>query len=113
MFSIYNSIRVAAKESKGNVDPILVSTRKAFSLSTLIIGIAFMTLIFARAFTGCETKTSGTLGVLLGTGMAIAIWHMLDACGTGKMPDILQVVGSMAPDHAKTEQPVMCVAPRA
>jgi hypothetical protein len=112
MFSIYNSIRVTARESKGNVDPVLVSTRKAFSLSTLIIGLVFMTLIFARAFTGCETKVSGTLGVLVGIGMAIGVWHMLDACGTGKMPDILQVIGSMAPDHAKKEQPVMCVAPR-
>ena len=113
MFSIYNSIRVVARESNANVDPMLVSTRKAFSISTLIIGIVFMTLIFARAFTGCETKVSGTLGVLLGIGMAIGVWHMLDACGTGKLPDILQVVGSMAPDHAKNQQPVMCVAPKA
>jgi hypothetical protein len=111
-FSIYNSIRVTARESSKKVDPLLVSTRRAFSLSTLVIGLVFMMLVFARAFTGCETIASGTLGAALGIGVAIGFWHLLDVCGTGKMPDILQVVGSMAPDHGKAEQPVMCVAPQ-
>ena len=113
VFSIYNSIRVTARESDGRVDPLLVSTRKAFSLSTLVIGLVFLMLVFARGITGCETITSGTLGALLGIGTGIGFWHILDVCGTGKMPDILQVVGSMAPDTSKTEQPVMCVPPDA
>jgi hypothetical protein len=109
VFSIYNSIRVVARESK-NVDPILVSTRRAFSISTLIIGLFFLFLVFARAFTGCETLLGGTLGVLLGAGIAVAYWHILDSCGTGKIPDVLQVVGSIAPEKNKAKQPVMCTA---
>jgi hypothetical protein len=112
VFSIYNSIRVTARETRGRVDPLLVSTRKAFSISTLVIGVVFMLLVFARGFTGCETITSGTLGALLGIGMAVGFWHILDVCGTGKMPDILQVIGSMAPDQSATQTPVMCVAPK-
>lgn len=110
-FSIYNSIRVTARDTKGKVDPLLVSARKAFSLSTLIIGLFFMMIIMARGWTGCETMTGGILGVLMGSGVAIGFWHILDACGTGKLPDVLQVVGSMAPDQTKKETPVMCTAP--
>jgi hypothetical protein len=109
-FSIYNSIQLTARDSKGKVDAKLVSTRRAFSISTLIIGLFFLGLVFARAFTGCETLFGGTLGALLGAGMALAYWHILDACGTGKIPDVLQVVGSMAPEQGKAEQPVMCTA---
>lgn len=110
VFSIYNSIRVIARDPKGKVDPMLVSARRAFSISTLVIGLFFLGLVFARAFTGCETMFGGTLGVLLGAAMAVAYWHILDSCGTGKIPDVLQVVGSMAPDQSKKEQPVMCTA---
>jgi hypothetical protein len=116
VFSIYNSIRVMIRDPKGGAskaDPQLVSTRKAFSISTLIMGLVFLLLVGARAFTGCETIAGGTLGVLVGLGVAIGYWHLLDGCGTGKIPDVLQVVGSMAPEKNRQEQPVMCVAPKA
>jgi hypothetical protein len=110
MFSIYNSIQVYSRDPKGRVDPLLKSTRKAFSLSTLIIGLVFMVLIALRVFTGCETITGTVLGMGMGIGIAIGFWHILDGCGTGKIPDILQVVGSMAPDQSTVETPVMCTA---
>ncbi len=110
-FTIYNSIWVTARQPNKNTDSLMVATRRAFSLSTLIIGVFFLGLVFSRAFLGCETLTGGTLGVLLGAAVAVGFWHTLDACGTGKIPDILQVVGSMAPDRSKTEQPVMCTPP--
>ncbi len=113
IFSIYNSVRVAAREPKKGVDAQLVSARRAFSISTAIVGFIFLALIALRAFTGCETLVGGLLGVLVGGGVGIGFWHLLDACGTGKLPDILQVVGSMAPETAKTQQPVMCVPPAA
>jgi hypothetical protein len=110
-FSIYNSIRVAIREPKGKADSRLMTTRKAFSISTLLMGIFFFLLVGARAFTGCETLVGGAVGVLLGASVAIGYWHILDGCGTGKIPDVLQVVGSMAPEKNKQEQPVMCTAP--
>ena len=110
VFSIWNSIQVAAKEPRGAVDKQLVANRKAFSISTIVIGVFFLSILGLRAFTGCETRVGGTLGVVFGFGIAIAFWHLLDSCGTGKIPDILQVVGSMAPDHYKAETPVLCKA---
>ena len=115
VFSIYNSINVAIKNTKTN-DPTrtdfqqLVQNRKAFSVTTAIIGFVFLCLLAVRAFTGCETKVGGTMGVLFGLGTAIGFWHILDACGTGKIPDVLQVIGSMAPPPRVGETPVMCTA---
>lgn len=113
VFSIYNSIQVTAREPASNTDKKKVATRRAFSISALVIGLVFLGLVLARGFTGCETLLGGTAGVLFGTGWAIAFWHILDACGTGKVPDILQVVGSMAPEGSgKPTTPVMCVPPK-
>jgi hypothetical protein len=111
VFSIYNSVRVAAREPKRGVDPQLVSARRAFSISTAIVGLIFLALVALRFFTGCETMAGWLVGLLVGGGMGVGFWHILDACGTGKLPDILQVVGSMAPETAKTQQPIMCVPP--
>jgi hypothetical protein len=110
VFSIYNSIRVATRETKPGADPTLTATRRAFSISTAIIGCVFLFLVGMRYFTGCETGIGAVLGILVGTGVAIGYWHILDGCGTGKIPDVLQVVGAMAPPKNKAQQPVMCTA---
>ena len=112
VFSIYNSIRVALRESAPGTDSEKVDNRRAFSLSAFVIGIFFLCMVLARVYTGCETILGGGLGILMGAGIGIGFWHLLDLCGTGRVPDILQVVGSMAPEAAKgSEVPVMCVAP--
>ncbi len=110
-FTIYNSIRVAMRKPSEGAAAEKTDARRAFSLSALFVGMVFLGLILARAFTGCETFLGGFLGVGFGALGAIGFWHLLDLCGTGKIPDILQVVGSMAPDGAGDEVPVMCVAP--
>jgi hypothetical protein len=110
-FSIYNSVQVARRNSNGKVDQKLKSTRTAFSISTAIIGAVFFGLLFSRFFFQCETIFGGALGIAIGIGMGIGYWYILNLCGTGKMPDILQVIGSMAPDASKAQQPVMCTAP--
>lgn len=111
-FSIYNSLRVTLKESEAGVDQRKVSTRRAFGLSVLVIGVAFFLLILARGFSGCETWLGGTLGVLIGSGLAIGYWHLLDACGTGIVPDVLQVINSLAPAAASSDAtPVICTPP--
>jgi hypothetical protein len=109
-FSIYNSIKVAVRESAPGARQEHIDNRRAYSLSTFIIGFAFLTLILARAFTGCESLLGGATGVLIGVGLAIGYWHILDACGTGRIPDILQVVRSIAPEAKKDETPVVCRA---
>lgn len=112
MFTIYNSIRVTMREPNQKVDGKLVSARRAFSVSTFIVGIFFLLLVFARMFTECETWVGGISGVLVGAGVAIGFWHLVDCSGSGKIPDLLQVVGSMAPDHVATQTPLMCVPPK-
>ena len=110
VFSIYNSAMVLGRDPAKGVSADKVDNRRAFSLSTLIIGVAFLLLVFARGFTGCETWLGASLGAAIGGGMAILYWKLLDACGAGTVPDILQVVGSMAP-AGETSVPVVCTAP--
>ena len=109
-FSIYNSIHVATRESAAGVSQSKVDVRRAFSLSVMIIGCVFFGLIMIRGFTGCETWLGSISGVLIGASVAIGYWHLLDACGTGMVPDVLQVIGSMAPPGANRDTPIVCSA---
>ena len=108
VFSIYNSVHVAMKQSAKGVSPEKTDIRRAFSLSVLIIGVVFMGLVLVRGFTGCETWLGSISGSLIGAGMAMFYWHLLDTCKTGMVPDVLQVIGSMAPPGTDTHVPVVC-----
>ncbi len=112
MFTIYNSIRVTMRKPKANADEKLVSARRAFSISTFLVGVIFLLLIFARMTTECDTWLGGGLGVAVGALVAIGFWHLVDCSGSGKIPDLLQVVASMSPDKVATETPLMCVPPK-
>ena len=107
-FSIYNSINVAMKQSAPGVSQEKADIRRAFSLSVMVIGIFFFGLILIRGFTGCETWLGSILGILVGGGVGVGYWHMLDACGTGMVPDVLQVIGSMAPPGENKAVPIVC-----
>jgi hypothetical protein len=111
IFSIYNAIKVRTKDAAEGAEKGKVAARHAFSFSTLLIGVAFFGLILLRAFTGYESLIGGLFGVLVGGSLGIAFWHLLDACGAGMVPDILQVMGSLAPERRGPQTPVMCVAP--
>lgn len=113
VFSIYNSARILFRAPAKGADNEKVGARRAFSLSAFVIGIAFLGLVLLRGFTGCETLWSGLSGLVVGASLSIAFWHILDACGTGKVPDLLQVVGSMAPDATTTDKdvPIVCTPP--
>ena len=113
VFSIYNSARLIGRDSVKGADVEKVGARRAFSLSALVIGLVFLGLVLMRAFTGCETAWSGAAGFLVSGALSIAFWHILDACGSGKVPDLLQVVGSLAPDSVATDStvPIVCTPP--
>ena len=110
-FSIYNSIRLTLRPATEGANADKVDIRRAFSLSVLIIGIVFFGLVLMRGFSGCETWLGGTLGIVYGIGMAIGFWHLLDVCGTGSIPDILQVITSMPPPGSGSTIPIMCTPP--
>lgn len=107
-FTIWNSIQVAIREPANGVDKEKVSTRRAVSISAMIVGIFFFALVLGRGFTGCETWLGSTLGVFIGVGVAIGYWYLLDACGTGVIPDILQIVNASAPAKSGEETPIIC-----
>jgi hypothetical protein len=111
VFSIYNSARVLARDPADGASQDKVDNRRAFSLSTLVIGIVFLLFVFARGFTGCETWLGASLGAAIGGGMAVFFWNLLDSCGAGTVPDLLQVVGSMAPAGSDAPTPVVCAPP--
>jgi hypothetical protein len=113
VFSIYNSIRIGTRDAVPGANQDKVNNRQAFSLTVLTVGLVFFALIMARGFSGCETWLGGVLGVVFGGGLAIGYWHLLDACGTGMVPDILQVVQSMPPPGRDGQEnvPVICTPP--
>jgi hypothetical protein len=108
VFIIFNSVQLALRPASAGASPEKVDSRRAFTLSTLVIGAAFFLLILARGFSGCETWLGGILGVLVGGGTSIGFWYLLDACGTGTIPDVLQVINNMAPSGEAANVPVLC-----
>lgn len=111
VFNIYNSVNIMGRDPAYGAAQDKVENRRAFTLSTLVIGIVFLLFVFARGFTGCETWLGASLGTLIGSGMAILYWNLLDACGSGTVPDILQVMGSLAPAGSGESVPIVCTPP--
>lgn len=111
VFVIFNSIKVAMKDPETGVDAHKVDARRAFSLSVMVIGCIFFSLVLARGLSGCETWLGGSTGAVIGAGMAVGWWYFLDACGTGKIPDVLQVMTALSPPAAKEANPVVCTPP--
>jgi hypothetical protein len=109
-FSVYNSIRVGLLPNVKGANQDKTDARRAFTLTTFIIGVVFFILTLARGFGGCETYFGAGTGIAVGMAGAIAFWHFLDACGTAMVPDVLQVVNSMPPPGKNNEIPVVCAA---
>ena len=111
VFILHNSVKVMNAGSAKGAEKDKVESRRAFSLSALIVGLVFFGLILLRVFTGYESMLGGGFGILFGGVFAVSFWALLNACGAGMVPDILQVMGSLAPDRKGSDTPVMCVAP--
>jgi hypothetical protein len=107
VFIIYNSIRVMLKPAASGVETDKVDNRRAYTMSTAIIGMCFLGLIFMRGFTGCDTLFGFVTALIIGSSIGIGFWHLLDACGSGNVPDVLNVINSMAPSGSGTV-PVVC-----
>lgn len=107
-FSIYNAVQVAIREPANNTEPSKADARRAVSLSAFVVGILFFILMLARGFSGCETWLGGILGVVIGGGLAVGWWHILDTCRLGIIPDILQLVGNSAPAPTGKQTAIVC-----
>ena len=108
-FVIYNSIQVAMMPVVKGANQDKADIRHAFTLTTIVIGAVFFLLVLLRGYSGCETYLCGALGSLVGVGLGIGFWHLLNLCGAGMVPDVLQIVNSMAPPGSDNV-PVVCAA---
>lgn len=108
-FVIYNSVQVAMMPVARGASQDKADIRQAFTLTTIVIGAVFFLLVLLRGYSGCETYLGGALGAIVGIGLAIGFWNLLNVCGAGMVPDVLQVVNSMAPPGDSTV-PVVCAA---
>lgn len=108
VFVIFNSLQVAIRPAAAGADGKKVQTRQAVSLSSAVVAIVFLLMIFARGFTGCETYLGAILGIVVGAGVGIGWWYLLDACGSGTIPDILQIAANSAPTARTGETAVVC-----
>jgi len=108
-FVIYNSVQVAMMPVAKGASQDKVDIRHAFTLTTMVISAVFLLLVLMRGYSGCESYFGGILGVAVGIGLSVAFWHILNVCGAGMVPDVLQIVNSMAPPGEDTV-PVVCAA---
>lgn len=110
VFILYNAIQVAMRPIAKGADHNKVDVRLAFTMSVISLSIFFFAILLLRGFTGCETWLGSILGILVGSGVAVGYWHLLDVCSSGVPPDILNVVAAIAPPRESDNVPVMCVA---
>jgi hypothetical protein len=107
-FIVYNAVQVAMRPAAKGADSSKVDVRLAFSGSVILISIFFFALILLRGFSQCETWLGASLGLTIGSGMAIGYWHLLNVCNSGIPPDILNIVSATAPARENKETPVIC-----
>lgn len=105
----YNSVMLLTRPAAAGASADKIANRQAFSITTLTISLIFFLFVLARGFTGCESWLGGVLGVGVGGGFAVLFWYLLDACGTGTVPDVLQITSAMAPAAGSEDPtPVVC-----
>lgn len=110
VFVLYNAIQVTIRPAAAGADPKKIDVRRAFSLSVIMLSIFFLAIILLRGLTGCDTWLGSILGILMGSGVAIGYWHLLDVCNSGVPPDILNVIAATAPASTGDPTPVVCTA---
>ena len=111
VFILFNAIQVAMRPVQANTDAKKVDVRLAFTGSVLMVSIFFFAILLLRGFTACETWLGSILGILVGAGVAIGYWYLLDICHSGVPPDILNVVTATAPPGSiDNKTPVICTA---
>jgi len=106
-FTLWNGLNVLFNENP-NATMDQKNNRRAYALSVLLISgiIGFMAL--SRTFDGCETITGTLLGACVGGLWSIIYWKILDACGTGITPDVLQIIQNSAPSRSDKVTPIVC-----
>jgi hypothetical protein len=84
------------------------NNRNAYCYAVITISVILLILAGSRLLSGCESWMGGLVGAILGSVLAITYWHLLNACGNGLVPDILQIIGNSSPQKGGDVTPVVC-----
>lgn len=111
VFTGYNAVRILFKASAKGATQQQINMRRAYCFAVLLIAVIFGGIAGTRILSGCETLAGGALGAAVGGFLAVGYWHLLDVCGSGLVPDILQIVANSAPGTSGPITPVICTKP--
>ena len=107
-FTLYNACAVLFSPPNPNATIDQQNNRNAYCYAVIGISVVFLILAGCRVLSGCESAVGVVVGGALGAGLACTYWHLLDVCGNGLVPDILQIIGNSAPQRSATTTPVIC-----
>jgi len=106
-FTLYNAIAVMMTPNPyATLDQ--QNNRSAYCYAVISISVVFLILAGCRLLSGCESVAGGAVGAILGSVLAITYWQILNACGNGLVPDILQIIGNSSPQKGGDVTPVVC-----
>ena len=106
-FTLYNAIAVMTTPNPyATLDQ--QNNRTAYCYAVIAISVVFLILAGCRLLSGCESLAGGVVGAGLGTLLAVCYWNLLNACGNGLVPDILQIIGNSSPQKGGDVTPVVC-----
>jgi hypothetical protein len=109
-FIIHNSVQLAGKA--GNKNLFEAYQRRLSRTQISILACICLLLIFVglRIQSECDTPLNAIISVLLGAGIGVAYWQILDICNTQLHSDILGITRNMAPPNDNDEVSVVCTA---
>jgi hypothetical protein len=107
-FTLYNALAITTSPPNPNATLDQQNNRNAYCYAVIAISVVFLILAGCRLLSGCESVAGGLVGLAIGSGLAISYWHLLNACGNGLVPDILQIIGNSAPQRSADTTPVVC-----
>lgn len=109
-FIIYNSYIVGQKEGNKKLADAHQRRQIRVELSTMASVILLIAMIILRLYTGCDNTVSAIISTLLGAGLAIGYYTILDICNTQLHSDILGITRNMAPRVEEDVAAVVCQA---
>jgi len=107
-FTLYNAIMVMSSARNPNATIDQQNNRNAYCYAVIWISVVFLIMAGCRLISGCEAKVGGIVGLGLGVVLAVIYWHLLNVCGNGLVPDILQIIGNQSPQKGSGVTPVLC-----
>ena len=107
-FVIYNSYILMKMKGNNKLFDAYLRRMSRTQISILASSVLLVTFMGIRYQTGCDTGFSILLSSLLGWGLAVAYWHILDICNTQLNSDVLGITRNMAPATDDPEIAVVC-----